>query len=137
MKASPASGPGIEAIFTEIVSRYEDDAILFADAAEIDRWGAKLGVDWLKSLDVISAELAKRYQSGLVSYEIGDAIANDLWGALIMRSGQVSNDDWPTLCQNVYFAFDAGEYRRKEDGDADPVELYTNPAIAKIIADLA
>ncbi len=137
MKVGSAIVAGIETIFTEIVSRYEDEATFFADAAEIDRWGARMGVNWLKSLDVISAELAKRYHSGLVSYEIGDAIANDLWGALIMRSGQVPNDDWPTLCQNVYFAFDAGEYRRKEDGDADPVELYTSPAIDKIVVELA
>ncbi len=36
----------------------------------------------------------------------------------------------------VYEAFDAGEFRRPKDGDADPVVLYTNPAIADIVSKL-
>jgi len=137
MGVCSAPDPDIESIFADILLRYEGDSVFYADADEIGRWAAKIGLDWLKFLDMLSAELAKRYHAGSVGYEVGAAIANDLWGALIMRPDQVSNNDWPQLCQTVYLAFDAGEYRRKEDGDADPVELYTNPAIAKIVVGLA
>nr|WP_298930988.1 hypothetical protein [uncultured Erythrobacter sp.] len=126
----------MDAVFREFLSRYEDGPCFYIEAADIDRWAGNIGVPWSKFLDLISAELARRYEAGMIGYEFGDAIANDLWSALMERSCQVSNDDWPKLCQAVYFAFDAGEYRRKKDGDADPVELYTVPAISQIVANL-
>ena len=125
-----------DGIFHELAARCDDEGYTIADDADLDRWATNLGVTWLKALDLIGAELARRYHQGAVNYEFGDSVANDLEGILISRHQQVADGEWPRLFWEVYEAFDAGEFRRPKDGNADPVALYTDPALAEIVADL-
>jgi len=85
-------------------------------------------------LDAFAAELALSYAAGRVNFAFSDSAVNDLWAVLISRFEQVDEGEWPKLFSEVFEAFDAGEFRRP--GDADPVALYTDPAIAEIIAKL-
>jgi|TARA_R100000049_G_C1877785_1_gene35219 hypothetical protein len=126
----------LSGIFEELAARCDDEGYTIAYDADLDRWAGELGIFWLKALDVLGAELARRYDSGAVSYEFGDSLANDLEGILISRHQQVADGEWPMLFWEVYEAFDAGEFRRPKDGGADPVVLYTNPAIADIVTKL-
>ncbi len=125
-----------DGIFDELAARSDDEGYTIADDADLDRWAKNLGVTWLKALDVIGAELARKYHQGVVNYEFGDSLANDLEGILISRHEQLGDGEWPSLFWDVYEAFDAGEFQRPTDGNADPVALYTDPAIADIVANL-
>ncbi|WP_417323230.1 hypothetical protein [Erythrobacter aureus] len=123
-------------IFKELAARCDEEGYTFANDHDLDRWATELGTTWLKALDIVGAELARKYDNGAVSYKFGDSLANDLEGILITRHQQVADGEWPPLFWEVYEAFDAGEFRWPEDGDADPVVLYTNPAISDIVAKL-
>lgn len=129
----PSFGP----IFEELASRCDDEGYTYASNLDIDRWAADRQIAWPTFMDQLGAELAKRYHQKRVSYEFGDSLANDLWSEMISRFGESgSQSDWSNLFFEVYEAFDAGEYHRSNDGDVDPVELYTEPAIAEIVSKL-
>ncbi len=123
----------ISAIFAELASRSDAEGYTYAIREDLDRWSMLLNLPWLKSLDCIGVELAKRYHAGLINYAFGDSLANDLWSEMIQRHQDIPEGEWPQQFDEVYLAFDTGEFRREKDGDADPVKPYTDPAIAEIV----
>ena len=122
-------------IFIELTARADAEGYTFSTDEDLDRWAANLGVSWLRALDMIGAELARRYNNREVSYEFGDSLANDLESTLISRHQRVPENGWPTLWAEVYDAFDAGEWQRKDDPDC-PVKKFTDPHIAHIVSKL-
>jgi hypothetical protein len=56
---------------------------------------------------------------------------NHLFSILLDERGE-----FPPLFWKTYLAFDAGEYYRLDKPDEDPVETYTRPLVANIIAEL-
>lgn len=127
----------LNVIFAELASRCDTEGYTFATYEDLDRWSRLLDMPWLEALDRIGVELAQRYHRGLVDYHFGDSLANDLWAEMITRHQQIPDGQWPAQFDEVYVAFDAGEFRRERDGDADPVKLYTDPAIVEFLAKLA
>ena len=123
-------------IFELLLSRADDDGNTYADGPDLDRWSKQLDASWLEVLNMIGAELAKRYHAGVVSWNFGDSLVNDLWGEMIHKLAHSKEDWWPDLFDSVYLAFDSGEFQREKDGDACPIDLYTNPEIARIVASL-
>ena len=126
----------LEKIFTELAARSDAEGYTYATDDDLDSWASDLGITWLTALDVIGAELARRYHRHDVSYEFGDSLANDLESALIFRHEQVPDGAWPKLWAEVYEAFDAGEWQPKDDSEC-PVKKFTDPSIAEIVAKLA
>ena len=125
----------LDTIFAELASRSDEEGYIFATDEDLDKWASTLGLSWLAALDVIGAELARRYDSKQVNFAFGDSLANDLESTLIFRHQDVPEDGWPMIWSEVYEAFDAGEWRPADDPD-DPVLKFTNPAISDIVAKL-
>lgn len=73
--------------------------------------------------------VARGYRDGQLTYEVADAIMNDLWPIFLDRSSDVVSPFW-----DVFEAFDAGEYHRCPDRSDDPVVAYTDPMIAELLA---
>ena len=124
-------------IFQELSSRCDGDGYTRADKTDIARWAGARDVRVPVFIDQMGAELAKRYHAKLVDYAFGDSLANDVWGVMILGlPKEGDHEDWSAIFCEVYEAFDAGEFHRPGDEDADPVKLYTDPAIAEIVAKL-
>ncbi len=80
----------------------------------------------------ISLKIATKYLEGSLSYDIGDAIMNDLFGITIKFD--VENTASPFF--EVYLAFDAGEFHRRADRSDNPEADYTRPMLEELIARL-
>jgi hypothetical protein len=107
----------------------------FSDT-DLARWGGDSEEDIAKFFDKIGREIALAYHSGQVSFSFCDLLVNDLFALVIDRSRNDPQPPWPALFYEVYEAFDAGEWHRRDDKSDDPVEEYTNPAIDGIVAKL-
>jgi hypothetical protein len=94
---------------------------------DIRRWTTLLHVSRATLYDEIALFLARGFHEGALPYLFCDNIINDIHVVIIH-----ADEDRPNLFWNVYLAFDSGEYHRP--GDEDPVETYTRPQIAKIVA---
>ena len=133
-----SKAPILDQIFAELSSRCDPEGFVHTFYVDdLDRWSELLGLHWLESLNCIGVELAKRYDRGSVNYAFGDSLANELWSELIGRHEQIPEGSWPQQFDEVYLAFDAGEFCREKDGQADPVKLYTDPMIADFLARLS
>lgn len=86
-------------------------------------------------LDAVSLRLARRYADGQLSFELADAIANELYVLPIAYSARTDNF-WPPLFWEIYLAFDSGEFHRTHDRSDDPVAEHTAPAIQALLARL-
>jgi len=104
-------------------------------ASDLDPVGTV--VDDIALFNDLGLEVARRYGEGTWSWEFADGVANDLF--LLMQGRwkllePEGKNFHPTLFWQVFEAFDGGEYRRKgDDSTVDPVEKYTNPAIADVL----
>jgi hypothetical protein len=99
-----------------------------------EEWMEVAGLSRRQICDVVAAWLAFGFDSGRLTFDFGDLIANNLhWVAQAeASSGASSLTDFHTpLSWAVYLAFDAGEFTF--DPDFDPVEGHTRPQIADIV----
>ena len=82
--------------------------------------------------DAVAVMLARRYQEGVLDYEMADWVANTVEGEMIdlMVELQPGEDtiDTPQDWSEVYEAFDSGEFDHF-GRSKDPVAEYTNPGI--------
>lgn len=60
-----------------------------------------------------------------------DAVVNDMF-ALIVKIPNLK--EMPEPFFGVFLAFDSGEFYHNGNRDEDPVEVYTRPMIAEIVA---
>lgn len=127
----------MDEIFEILLSRLEEHGSTFADGSDVDRWAMGLGLTVSDFLDQIGAAVAVKYHAGLATFEFCDSLVNDLYSELISRIGAPNQIPWPNLFDEVYLAFDAGEFHRSADKTDNPVADYTDPLVAKIVAKLS
>jgi hypothetical protein len=99
---------------------------------DIQRWSALTDTSRSVLCDQIAIYLAQGFHRSELTFEFCDAIVNDIFGVLTS-----ADEGWPALFFRVYCAFDEGEYEHRDRPAEDPVEVYTRPYIAQIVADLA
>jgi len=98
--------------------------------SDVTRWNKLTGGTRQSLYGELALYLARGFHSSELTFRFCDAVANDLFG--IMLSG--AERDWSDLFDEVYCAFDEGEYDHRERPDEDPIEVYTRPMIAQIVA---
>lgn len=83
-------------------------------------------------LNTISLEVAQRFISGELSYDLADDIMNGFFGVMFDVMGVDGNLPRPAF--DIYQAFDEGEYQHLGDsGHIPPYELYTRPYLMEIL----
>lgn len=98
------------------------------DAVERVRNAANLPVSAF--LDAFARRVAHEYADGRLSFEVADAAMNAL-NVYVLHQYNVT---LPSYAEDVYSAFDAGEFRHNgDDVDVDPEEKYTRPEIASLV----
>lgn len=98
---------------------------------DLRAWSKALEVSITTLTDQIAIYLATGFSKDELSYDFCDAVVNRLFHVAI-------DGEPPDLLWSVYLAFDEGEYHHPGDAaDVDPVEVYTRPMIAEILAELA
>lgn len=99
---------------------------------DIERWAASTGLSKRDLFNALGASLAVAYHSHKIEFEFCDRVVNEL--VRYVYSGFVSGpENWPILFDNIYLAFDSGEYYRVGEEGQDPSEIHTRPAIAWIL----
>ena len=97
--------------------------------ADVERWSNACGWSRSQLFDEIATRLALGYNSSELTFEFCDMVVNDLSTPVTNTSGPKPQVFW-----EVYSAFDEGEYYHGDKRDEDPVEVYTRPMIARIVA---
>jgi hypothetical protein len=107
------------------------DAPHFTDE-DLERWTALAGTTRVILSEQIAIYLAERFHTSELTFGFCDAIVNDLFGILTSPPA-----GWSETFYRIYCAFDEGEYQHQNrPPDEDPVDVYTRPYIAQILADL-
>lgn len=127
------------AFINELFQRYR------ADFSEAEGWHDPPNSEdfnrWLSGLasyevtarfDALGLELARRYSSGECSFSFCDWVVNKAYSDLTSRLPP-GGLDYPVLFDEIYQAFDDGEWDHHGKSE-DPVSEFTNPAIAAILA---
>jgi hypothetical protein len=125
----------IDVYFRKLCTKYtgegdlaHDDPIA-VDFDLIDEWAWRCGVPIRSLLDEFAIRLAGEFSVDELSFELCDAVVNDLFGVCThQRLG-----DFPPLFWEVYEAFDAGEFHRTPDQSDDPVANHTVPMIEEFL----
>ncbi|HEY7640591.1 MAG TPA: hypothetical protein VH814_12780 [Steroidobacteraceae bacterium] len=85
------------------------------------------------ALNALSIDVARRYMSDRLSFQLADSLMNALWAFTVEHEDRI-----PSLLYSVYEAFDAGEYHHREDApEIDPEKKYTRPQISQILGNLS
>lgn len=114
------------------IAAYGDDDDHYDDIVptveEIARWSSETGLDHDAFLDQFALALAREYDAGDLSFEIGDWIVNDFYGYL-------SYEDLPSpkVFWCVFEAFDMGEHSHHGTSE-DPENDYTRPLIRELLS---
>jgi hypothetical protein len=95
---------------------------------DVERWAVACRCTRTQLFDEIAVCLAFGFHNSDLSFEFCDAVVNDLCGPVANTSGPRPQVFW-----QVYSAFDQGEYYHGDNRDENPVEVYTRPAIARIV----
>lgn len=87
-------------------------------------------------LDQLACHVAEQYDSGALSFEDADFIMNAAFGVGVSEVFWSEHDYVvPPIMQEVYLAFDAGEYHHHGDGeDIDPELKYTRRLIKQFLS---
>jgi len=87
-------------------------------------------------LDELSYVVASRYSANEIGFEEADVVMNALWAVCVSEEFWVDHDRTiPPITNEVFLAFDAGEYYRESDPlGTDPEVKYTKPLIDEFLA---
>lgn len=97
---------------------------------EVERVRRELSLGPGAFFDRFAQRIAHDYHSEKLSFEVADCAMNSL-SSYCLSQYEVS---LPSYAQEVYFAFDAGEFRHQGDCDSvDPEAKYTRPQIRAIV----
>lgn len=99
----------------------EAEALL--DRAGFSPLCTRLGLSEDDFCDRAASALAAGFDADVLDFVFCDVVINDIVG---WREYEV-----PSLCWEVYLAFDAGEFHRRSDHGDDPVVEHTRPLIAQ------
>lgn len=80
----------------------------------------------------IALIVAKRFDSGALSYEDGDGAMNAIFFMMMDDDANGHPAPYVDPAWSIYLAFDAGEYFH--GGSTDPVETFTRPQIRDILS---
>ena len=95
-------------------------------------------VEWAGALDnwlfynTTALQIARLYSRRELTYSFCGGLMNDLWSA-VQAGFSAGNNQVPQPFFEIYEAFDAGEFHRKDDRSDDPVADFTNPLIAELV----
>ncbi|MEP3209746.1 MAG: hypothetical protein ABJN95_11175 [Maribacter sp.] len=85
-------------------------------------------------IEKISIETALKYWNGDIDFADGTCIMNNLYFYWQLNPLHFESEGFSKLSMDCYEAFDAGEYRREEDGpEVNLGEKYTKPIIEEIL----
>jgi hypothetical protein len=122
----------------ELEARAGEDGWTQLDDSDFDRWTAGSGMAQAALMDDLALHLAREFDAKRLSFAFCDSVVNDLWAVLVGRLAKGADIPWPNTYDEIYGAFDAGEFHRRADpADVDPVEKYTRPAIRRILGEQA
>ena len=93
-----------------------------------DELGKNLSFPLSKTFNHFGTHLAKMYNQGTLTYEFCDTAINIAWEDW-NKIFNLGNEVIPPDFFEVYEAFDAGEYYRKDDKSDNPVAEHTDPLI--------
>ena len=129
-----ASEQMTEDALSELVERFHADDSSKIRKDDVVRWAGSLG-NW-DFYNEISLRLARKYQSGELSYTVCDGILNELWISVLDGLAESAGDrvKVPYPFYEVYEAFDAGEFNRQRDRSDDPVKDHTDSLISELLA---
>jgi hypothetical protein len=97
---------------------------------EVERVRNTLALSPGALFDLFARRIAHEYDSERLSFEVSDCAMNSL-SAYCLSQYDV---DLPCYAQEVYFAFDQGEFRHQGDNESvDPEATYTRPRIRSLV----
>ncbi|TYT24836.1 hypothetical protein FZO89_00255 [Luteimonas viscosa] len=112
-----------------LLSLLETPPVLRAETLERERAARGWSVERL--CNELSVLVAKGFMAGELTFDAADTAMNWLWP----YSFQAGSSYLPEPCNEIYLAFDAGEWQRRDDPpELDPVEAYTRPRLESILA---
>jgi len=111
-------------LVADLKRRYDDPEEPFT-SVEVDELTGRMGISRQQFFEAMAAEIAQAFDAGDVAFQSADEAINDLWSIALCN-----DEHWPPLLEEVYRAFDAGEYAGGEN--VDPIHAYTRPAISEI-----
>lgn len=97
---------------------------------DVRRWAEATGEPPSVLYDRIATYLARGFHSSELPYTFCHAVLNGIFGVI-----SSADEPRPRFFWEVYLAFDEAEYHRNRHNE-DPVQLYTRPRIARIVASL-
>jgi hypothetical protein len=130
-----------EIVTKELQQIYQDESGEISAGARFDetclqRWMALTGNSRFQLYERFGEYLARGFHAGDLSFAFCDAIVNDGFGLIVCNEEVFADMGFPPLFWETYLAFDSGEFYPHNDRSKDPVELYTRPLVAKIVAKL-
>ena len=118
-------------VIADLPRRY-DEAVEPFTSAEIDALCERLQLPRQRFFDEISVEIARSFDAGKLNFEAADFAMNDLWTIAVHDDEQLT-----PLLDEIYNAFDAGEYASPLRPPHDPIETHTRPMVKRILERLA
>jgi hypothetical protein len=103
------------------------------EKADVEQWMSSHNLTRAEVYDGIASELALGFHDGTLDFEFCDLVVNDLWGLGFTVWG---NEPIPKLFNQVFLAFDSGEFVPRGEKGIDPIEKYTRPLIAEVVSKL-
>lgn len=126
----------LDDIITELQSKYIKLRSLDIAEEDIVCWRRSTGLTTVQLLDAIGAQLARGFHDRTLTFEFCDAVVNRMVSYAYEGFLAEGEAGWPKLFWQVFLAFDEGEYCHAGRPDADPVEFYTRPLVAAVVAQL-
>jgi hypothetical protein len=96
---------------------------------DVSRWSELTGLARGTLYDQIALLLARGFHNGELPFDLCDRIVNDILVVITY-----ADECRPEIYWETFLAFDAGEYYHDNNREEDPVEAYTKPRIACIVA---
>jgi len=103
--------------------------MLWCRVKDVSRWSELTGLSRGTLYDQIALFWAGGFHIGELPFDFCDRIVNDIHGVITF-----ADEFRPEIYWETYLAFDEGESYHSNNPEEDPVELYTKPQIARIIA---
>ena len=120
----------MEEFIAKLFLRFKSDTDKFYVSTDAWRQLSKdVSLTLTETFDHFGTQLAKMYDQGVLDYEFCDSLVNIAWSDWLDPFNDEKGNSWPKDFYEVYEAFDAGEYYRKDDKSDDPVAEHTDPMI--------
>ncbi|CAG4970772.1 hypothetical protein LYB30171_00803 [Lysobacter luteus] len=112
-----------------LLSLFETPGTLREPALEEERAARGWSVE--RMCNELAVLIAKSYMAEELTFEVADTAMNWLWP----YSFKAGTAYLPEPCNEIYLAFDAGEWKSASDpAELDPEAAYTRPMLEKLLA---